>query len=95
MGKADADAEIMDCVSAETQRQDARLNQIYKSLGDGLSPARKAHLLDAQRAWIKFRDTNCRFYLDPQGGTVAQLLAADCVLRLTAERAQELESFVQ
>ena len=32
-------------------------------------------LLEAQRAWIKFRDTNCDFYYDPDGGTMARVRA--------------------
>jgi uncharacterized protein YecT (DUF1311 family) len=94
MGKAQANVEIMDCMDAEIKRQDQRLNQVYKALGADLSAARKDQLREAQRAWIKFRDTNCEFYLDPDGGTMAGLLAADCMLRLTADRAEELASFL-
>ena len=67
-------AEMTDCISAETARQDARLNENYKRLMSKLSAKRKNTLQVAQRAWVKFRDANCSFYSDPDGGTAALLL---------------------
>ena len=61
--------EMITCISAETKRQDVRLNESYNKLGSKLSANRKKALLEAQRAWIKFRDANCRFYYDPEGGS--------------------------
>ena len=83
--------DIIECISAEAQRQDDQLNQAYQALRADLSPERKKQLLEAQRAWIKFRDTNCDFYYDPDGGTLARVMANDCVMQMTAKRARELE----
>jgi len=47
---------------------------------------------DAQRKWIEFRDANCGFYYDPEGGSAARLASQECVVTLTAERAYELET---
>jgi len=57
-----------------------------------LSGKRKEGLLEAQRAWIKFRDTNCNFYYDPDGGSAAHLAGSDCMLNATADRATELKN---
>jgi len=84
--------EMMDCMSAETARQDARLNENYKRLMSKVSAKRKKTLLEAQRAWIKFRDLNCEFYYDPDGGTAARLASNDCFLQATADRAKELKN---
>ena len=46
-------AEMTDCISAETARQDARLNENYKRLMSKLSAKRKNTLQVAQRAWVK------------------------------------------
>ena len=81
---------MLDCISEELHRQDAWLNSTYRELRDQLSPERRQALLTAQRLWIQYRDANCGFYADPEGGTRATLLARDCVLRETAERADEL-----
>ena len=86
---------MIECITAETQRQDARLNKAYKALMAGLAPPRKAQLQEAQRAWLKYRDANCGFYADPEGGSLARVNANDCVMTTTADRARELESFTQ
>jgi uncharacterized protein YecT (DUF1311 family) len=84
-------AEMMDCVNAETKRQDDKLNQSYQKLLALLKAPRKAQLVDAQRAWLKYRELNCAFYDDGSGGTAAELAANDCLVTMTAKRAAELE----
>ncbi|MDF3837754.1 lysozyme inhibitor LprI family protein [Cupriavidus basilensis] len=79
-----------ECIAAETARQDKTLNAAYKTLQQAILPARKPKLLDAQRAWLKFRDANCGFQADPDGGTLAGVSAAACVMQMTADRAKEL-----
>ena len=85
--------DMLYCIGAETKRQDARLNKAYKEVMHQLSPARKKELQDAQRAWIKYRDANCNFYADPDGGTMATVSSNDCFMSATASRAKELEGF--
>lgn len=85
--------DMLDCIGTETKRQDARLNKAYKEVMPQLSPARKKELQDAQRAWIKYRDANCNFYADPDGGTIATVNSNDCFMSATASRAKELEGF--
>jgi uncharacterized protein YecT (DUF1311 family) len=81
---------MIDCISAELKRQDALLNENYRKLMASLSAKRKNALLEAQRAWLKFRDTNCDFYYDPDGGSAARVDANECLLNTTTDRAQEL-----
>lgn len=82
------------CIAAEYERQDGRLNLAYKQLSNQLSDDRKKQLLAAQRLWIQFRGTNCAFYADPDGGSLANLDGATCELETTARRAAELERFL-
>jgi uncharacterized protein YecT (DUF1311 family) len=83
---------ILDCMSAETQKQDTKLNDNYKKLMAEQSAGQKKSLLDAQRAWIQFRDTNCRFYYDPEGGSAARMASNECYLNMTTDRAKELKN---
>lgn len=83
-------AEMHACISAEHTRQDQQLNRNYQALMAELTPARKKQLQTAQRLWLQYRDANCQFYADPDGGTAAGIAAADCVLQMTASRAREL-----
>ena len=82
--------EMRECISAEYARQDQLLNRHYKALMADLTPERKKQLQSAQRLWIQYRDANCQFYADPDGGTMAAIAAADCGLQMTADRAREL-----
>ena len=84
-------SEMMDCVNVETKRQDEKLNQSYQKLLASLKAARKAQLVEAQRAWLKYRELNCAFYDDGSGGTAARLAADDCIMTMAAKRAAELE----
>jgi uncharacterized protein YecT (DUF1311 family) len=83
--------EMINCILAETRRQDARLNENYKRLLSKLATERKNSLVEAQRAWIRFRDANCGFYADPEGGSAARVAANECFLNSTADRAKELQ----
>ena len=82
--------EMRECISAEYERQDQLLNRNYQALMADLTPERKKQLQTAQRLWLQYRDANCHFYADPDGGTLAGIAAADCVLQMTAGRAREL-----
>jgi uncharacterized protein YecT (DUF1311 family) len=82
-------AEMINCMLAETIRQDARLNENYKKLLSKVATDRKTALIEAQRAWI--RDANCGFYANPEGGSAARMPANECILNTTADRAKELQ----
>jgi uncharacterized protein YecT (DUF1311 family) len=83
-------SDLADCVQLEKKRQDEKLDQSYQKLLASLKPARKAQLVDAQQAWLKYRELNCAFYDDGSGGTAAVLAANDCIMTMTAKRAAEL-----
>src|SRR5262245_23377905 len=81
---------ILECNGDELDRQDARLNDNYKKLMSKLSRDQKKALVEAQRAWIKFRKANCDFTYPADGGSAARLGASGCWLTMTATRAKEL-----
>ena len=83
---------MIDCMEAESKRQSGRMNRAYKELTDQVSAQRKKQLQLAQDAWVAYRDENCEFYYDPDGGTIAAVNANDCFMSATAARAKELET---
>lgn len=89
------DFEMSVCISSEYAVQDKKLNEVYKKLMSQLSDQRKQALREAQRQWIVYTEKNCAFYGDPDGGTMAQLSAQECMLSSRAERAKELEMFLE
>lgn len=81
---------MVDCTTAELQRQDARLNQNYKAAIKELTPEKQKQLRDIQRLWIQFRDAECGFYSDLTGGTIDRIFSSSCLLKQTKVRADDL-----
>jgi uncharacterized protein YecT (DUF1311 family) len=95
MNKSVSTQDMVECIDSEYKAQDARLNNAYKLLQKNLSADREKQLLEAQRLWIKYREANCSFYYDPNGGNMARLSANDCMMMSTAMRAKELENLAR
>ncbi|TDF78998.1 lysozyme inhibitor LprI family protein [Pseudomonas sp. H9] len=95
MQAAQTTLDMNNCNGAEIEQQDARLNTAYKKAMAALESAQQAQLRDAQRSWIKYRDTNCKLYFSLTGGTIDQLNGAGCVLDMTKARADELSALAE
>lgn len=89
------DPAVLECIGDEYSRQDKRLNAAYRKLMASLSAERKKQLLEAQRLWGKYTEANCSFYYDPNGGTSARMVAAECDVTARILRAAELESLAR
>lgn len=84
--------EVRACTSQEHRRQDSRLNATYRELMRRLPESRRAGLRDAQRAWIAFREAECDYRGEQEGGGTLQAVIIDsCWLSFTAERADQLQ----
>ncbi|MDR6993228.1 lysozyme inhibitor LprI family protein [Luteimonas sp. 3794] len=82
--------DMLNCIDAEIVLQDARLNSEYRQTLAALTQGQQARLRTAQRLWVQYRDANCRFLADPEGGTLATVMSVDCRRQMTTERASEL-----
>ena len=91
MDKASSTVAMSECIRAETQLQDQRLNRVYKQLMGKLDGGQQKSLRDVQRKWLAYRDGNCGFHVQASGGTMAQLEGGSCVMDMTRDRAAELE----
>jgi uncharacterized protein YecT (DUF1311 family) len=87
---AKSTTEIVQCLATQTAIWDRRLNTAYQKLLSTLPPRRRDRLRNAQRLWVQFRDANCAYFASGQG-SIVRIEAGQCMLRLTAARAQELE----
>lgn len=85
------------CSIEERDAWDVVLNASYIGLRqryEGTSVAEG--LRDAQRAWIEFRDADCRAEAAVfEGGTIAQVIHAGCQMDHTARRALVLRARLQ
>lgn len=82
---------MVQCMGAERERHDARLNAVYQQLMQTLPEDKRQELKEAQRAWIKFRDDYADLLYGFTGGSIDRLNAADWLMRSTALQARELE----
>jgi uncharacterized protein YecT (DUF1311 family) len=81
---------MVECIAAQTEDGDPRLNAAYGALMKQHSGERRTALRDVQRLWMRYRDTNCGFYAAAEG-TISRIAAAECLRVMTATRALELE----
>ena len=94
--KADGvNAEVLTCIDKETKSQDVRLNAAYKELMEQLEPAQKKDLLDAQRAWLKFRAESTEVISHSYGGAFGSVNASHAFLSMTAARVADLEDLAR
>jgi uncharacterized protein YecT (DUF1311 family) len=91
---AKSTADMNGCSDSEKAVWDNILNETYRQLREKLVGEQQEKLRDMQRAWIASRDKTCAFYWDYYQGTMASPMAAACVNRETAQRAQFLVGFL-
>lgn len=80
----------------EFKKEDARLNNEYKKLSAKIGVKDKKMLLQPQREWIRWRDEQCELedvQANCTNGICAGVEHDNCILSLTARRADELERF--
>jgi uncharacterized protein YecT (DUF1311 family) len=73
-------AEIAACAGAAADKADAGLNDAYGKLTGLLGMDEQVLLVEAQRAWIAFRDGECAFRTKSyEGGSIYSTLVANCL----------------
>ena len=86
------------CAGDAYQRADKALNaqwaKVLARFGDDAEG--KKLLLDAQRAWLKYRDAHCEANaFDNRGGSIWPMLIAGCEADLTRQRTRELAEMIE
>jgi uncharacterized protein YecT (DUF1311 family) len=102
-----AQQEMNYCAEQDFERADAELNAVYRTAiaaaqqadrdyahdagGAGDGTGEEATLREAQRAWVSFRDAQCRMEsFEARGGSMQPMLDAGCRATLTRARTAEL-----
>lgn len=89
------------CAGEDYKKADVALNAAYQRAQASMksfldydadkAKAGKKKLVEAQRAWIKFRDAACEVEgLSAEGGTIQPLLISTCLTKLTKRRTTDL-----
>lgn len=85
---------MVQCTDKETKVWDTMLNEEYTRLLGLLSVPAAESVRKAQRSWVETRDADCHVAYDIfEGGTIAQPIAARCMLDHTADRALQVRSW--
>ena len=85
--------DMLDCISAEYDIQDKRLNTAFAAAMRALSPTGKENLREAQRAWIAYRDAWCG--IDYDGGQAGHVASNECMLDETIRQTIKLEELAR
>lgn len=90
----------LETITAEIRKHDERMKQAYtalmKNFAENELTARIAALRSSQNLWASFRDANCKYYfLEFEKSALGPVMSASCNLRMTVERANELEDEVR
>jgi len=86
------------CAGADFKASDAKLNTDYGAIMKRLSDDADARKLlqESQRAWIAFRDAECKFSSSGvEGGSVYPMVYALCLQGLTDDRVKQLGSYLE
>jgi uncharacterized protein YecT (DUF1311 family) len=93
--KSGVTPEMLDCISAEYDIQDKRLNTAFAGAMRGLSPHRQASLRAAQRTWIAYRDAWCGVIYDNDSGQAEHVASNQCMLDETIRQTIKLDELAR
>ena len=91
-------ATMNQCAAQQHKAADKELNALYQQISARLkaSPDSKKLLVGAQRAWIGFRDAECKFSASAvTGGSVYPLIYSNCITELTKARSQTFKNYLK
>ncbi|WPN45820.1 MULTISPECIES: lysozyme inhibitor LprI family protein [unclassified Pseudomonas] len=86
------------CAAQQHAAADKELNALYQQINSRLkgNPDNKKLLVGAQRAWVAFRDAECKFSASGvTGGSVYPLIYSNCTTELTKARVQTFRNYLK
>lgn len=102
--KAVSTPDLNHCAALEQEKVERKLNAAYQKLVQQLTQpdtelddytAMRQKLLEAQRAWIRFREADCAVqYAMHASATISTLIHIGCMQERAEQRIKELENYV-
>lgn len=88
-------AVINQCAAEFYRREDGALNQTYQAVMARLDPAGQSALRQAQRDWLKYRDSHCQAVASAvRGGSLYGAVINGCLAETTKARADTLKAMM-
>ncbi|MBV4412142.1 DUF1311 domain-containing protein [Enterobacteriaceae bacterium YMB-R22] len=95
-GNIQTQQEMNACAAAEYQKADQNLNETYQAILQRATPQQRQLLAEAEQAWIKVRDADCKFVSSGAvGGSAQALVLNQCLTDKTRERINFLSALTQ
>lgn len=91
-------ATMNQCAAQQNKAADQELNTLYQQINARLkgNPDSKKLWVGAQRAWVGFRDAECRFSASGvEGGSVYPLIYSNCITDLTKARVEAFKNYLK
>ncbi|BAI91604.1 lysozyme inhibitor LprI family protein [Arthrospira platensis NCB002] len=92
-------ADLSACAIEKYRNADAQLNSTYQRLTSMISADRRQKLVQAQLAWIQFRDNQCSFVSSAtrggRGGSMSPVIVYSCLTLLTQNRTNDFNHYIQ
>jgi uncharacterized protein YecT (DUF1311 family) len=91
-------ATMNQCAGQASKAADNALNTVYQQITGRLqdNPDSKKLLVGAQRAWIGFRDAECKFAASGvAGGSMYPMIYSTCITRVTKARVEALKEYLK
>lgn len=93
---AQTQSEMNAAANAKYKIADAELNKVYKQLMAILNKNEKLLLIQAEKDWIKYRDSHCKFDASQyEGGSIQPLIYSTCLEELTRKRIVEIKAGIK
>lgn len=84
---------IVQCASERYQAADKELNKIYSERLKSLKDGQKQKLIEAQRAWLKYRDASLAFVIETykDAGSYGSIVVGEYQATLVEKRVKEIK----
>lgn len=93
---AQTQLEMNQIAYANYKKADAQLNKVYKQLMAILTKKEKPLLIQAEKDWVKFRYSHCKFEASQyEGGSIKPLIHYNCLEQSTKKRIAEIKASIK
>lgn len=93
---AQTQAEMNKIAHEDFIKADAELNKVYKKVIEVLNVDEKSLMIKAQKDWLKFRDSHCKFQIEQyKGGSIQPLIYSTCLTERTNARIEDLKAILE
>lgn len=89
---AQTQLDMNQCANEEFKKTDMELNKIYQDVLKRTSGEHSKLLKSAQKKWIEYRDSDCKFQtFQTKGGSIHSMVYSHCLAEKTESRITEFK----